>query len=146
MFKVTLFVQQCICSQNCFHMLFVTSSNGWWHDTTPQKPCSNPKLLNSTYISSSILIRLKQALLQNTKIWTILNLLIRIFKKHALIILLLYFDLENCVYHVTTKTETIRKSSTGIAIFEIILEFEKKYHIICVMCFIPKNSFMFTFS
>jgi len=52
-------------------------------------------------------------------------------QKQALIILLLYFDLENCVFYLTTKTETIRKSSTGIAIFEIILEFEKKYERMC---------------
>jgi len=48
-----------------------------------------------------------------------------------------------------------RKSNTAIAIFEIILEFGKKmclhtfiwflmiYRFICVMCFIPKHSFMF---
>jgi len=45
MFKVTLFVQQgvaLIISQNGYQILFVTSSNGWWHDPTPQKALSQP--------------------------------------------------------------------------------------------------------
>jgi len=54
-----------------------------------------------------------------------------------------------------------RKRNTGIAIFEITSEFEKKlekmrlhificllmaYRFLCVRCFIPKNSFMFNFN
>jgi len=81
--------------------------------------------------------------------------------KLAFLILLFYFDLENCVFYVTMKTETINKSSTDIAIFEIILEFENKYNkdVFTYIYFPPydisfylrnvlysNNSFMFNFS
>jgi len=56
------------------------------------------------------------------------------------------------------KNETIRKSNIGIAIFETIfkkIQIKKRHtlisciimanRLICVMCFVPKNSFMFNF-
>ena len=47
--------------------------------------------------------------------------------KHCFIKFALYFVLENCVFYVTMKKETIRKSNTDIAIFEIILQFEHSF-------------------
>jgi len=94
---------------------------------------SIPTLNCWTQLAHSIFIRLKQVLsLQNTDIWTSFSLLVVIIKiciSIALLILLLYFVLENCVFYVTMKKETIGKSNTGIAILEIKLEFEKKRHV-----------------
>ena len=114
-----------IISQNGYQILFVTSSNGWWPDPTPQKR-PVPTLKCWTQLIHNIWIRLKQALLQNTEIWTLYNLLRVIIGtciNIALVILLLYLVLENCVFYVTMKKETIWKSNTGFAIFEIVLDF-----------------------
>jgi len=137
-----------IIPQNGYQNIFVASSNRWWHDPTPWKH-PIPTLNCWTQLASSIWIRHKQSSLQNTEIWTLVNLLrviIRICINTVLLILSLFF-------YVTIKNKTIRKSNTDIAMFEIILEFEKKYdkmcwhsitlicllmayRYICVMCFI----------
>ena len=75
-----------IISQNGYHILFVTSSNGWWHDPTPQKsPVTT--LLFWTQLVHNILIRLKQTLLQNTEIWTLRKIKLmkgKALRKHSL--------------------------------------------------------------
>jgi len=127
-FKVSIFVQQGIC---CYYITKRLSNTichifKWvmtWPDPT-KRPV--PTLKCWTQLVHNIWIRLKQALLQNTEIWTLYNLLRVIIGtciNIALVILLLYLVLENCVFYVTMKKETIRKSNTGFAIFEIVLDF-----------------------
>jgi len=103
----------------------------------------------------AILIRLKQALLQKkTEIWTVFNLLrviIRICINIALLILLLSGALENSVFYVPMKQETIRKVTQALLSLKLFWNLKKggmclptficllmAYRFICVMCFIPK--------
>jgi len=114
-----------------------------------------------TQLAYSILIRLKQAFLQTTEIRTLFNwlrVIIRIWINIALLILLLYFVLKICFF--TLKRNYQEMNHRHCYLWNYI-EFKLKYEhtclhtfiyllmahrFICIMCFIPKNSFIFNFS
>ena len=101
-----------IISQNDYKILFVTSSNGWWHDTTPQRGLSQPLI-----VELNLLIVFKSSTgMITAKYWNI-NI-VYFFRSHNknmrkncfFNFAFLYFVLKNCEFYVTMKKETIRNN------------------------------------